>query len=1697
MTLRDMTYNENRLRFVHCNTIFATREDAIAHVTDIHNIERPALYAEPMVLRYGDKSNPNIILAIGSYGDGVTSSMKNKTFFIDSAKMESDIEDMAKSLSIVEKDMDSLKTLVANMISACGLNEKGEYVVNEDNAILSNATSLYDAESKLADYLLSVEKKLTLSGKESNNMKLDVAITENGTTIEGNVKLAEKKIVDGKVIKNILREEEGGLYTNVDVDFDMEEDKLIFSVNGERKEFQFPHEVYITGGKYDTETESLVLNLNREALVDGKMSDKLIIDMRDLIGEWDVLGENSKTPIVLTKEKQLSEEVLHGSAKYQDILKADVRIASTEIYPDNILKKDPTGEYLIVDGKASNISYWKDGKKITVKEALDNVKCNIAEDSGNIIKEKATGLYANVDVEYDAARNVIVFNNGIVNKELKLASAEIIDDVTYNKVKEVIEIRFKLADGTIKKIEIPVGDIITEWEVDNTNATVTLNRVRSTEGTDKLTANVNIADIDDNILKINGHALYVKGDASNIKYKETTVAEELDNIKNDFASADEALNSKILTEAETARKAEQANKDAINSESNRAQQAENELRNSVTENKKLSESNKEAIVEIVKINESQDNRIQSVEAGVESAMTAADSVLSIAQEAKDIAVSNAEKVTLATSSIESEIERAKTAETELDSKIADNKSKVEKAQTDIAAINVNLSSEIERALGAEQDLKTRVDAVQIKADNNAVAITNEIDRAKSAEKVNSDKIAQLQTSITEEISRAQGVEANLQIQVTTNANEIAKLEGGVEIAGSIQQTVSHAMSDVKEFANEKIEAEKARAESVEKVLDDKISALNTKSEDYLAEAKSYTDEKVQLEKERAIAKEDAISTEITSIKAKDAEQDEALSKKIENVEVRKNSASDLQYTLYVDGVAAGDINIPEDQFLKSVSYDDVSKKLTFDFKTEEGDKQIAISVADLVDTYTNGNGISLEANKFSLKLDTATESFLTLGVDGLKLSGVQTAIDSAVDVEHDRAVSKEIELQESILKEVSDRSIADTKTLESAKVYADNLNDAIDSRVKTLESDMSVINGNEATEGSIAKSLKDAKSYTDSAVLNEKTERVVSDNNLKAEIETKANKSDVYTKAEIDAKGFITEHQDISNLATKAELESEKNARIAKDEAQDVEIAKKIEKVEVKKNSQSDLQYTLYVDSIPVGEINIPKDQFLKGVEYNQASKELEFSFETSTGTSLVKVDVSDLVDTYTNGNGIALEGNKFSIKLDTASESFLTLGVDGIRLSGVQDAINASKASALNDAKTYTDSKVDVVSQKIDAQTVKIDEQSDKIDSIKQSVDTISATDGREGSLSKVLSDSKAYTDEKVAENATKIQTVSGEVQSLKFYTENSDTIEMSIVDVDGVRKLVSNMKLSTENGNILEKKVDGLYADVDVAYNAATNVLTINGTDITLSEHSLVSNGYYDSDSKSIVLEMTTASGNKQIKINVKDLVNDFRIVNKSDSPVKLSDSIGTDGVREVSASLNIANIDRNLLTLSSNTLYASSMAEDHLIFDESAGGYVNLASFVKKIQSSASTITGTTQEIIQIKDSLTEVNTKVSALELNYNSVNESVRRIETSVDNALDTSNSAMTAASDAVAIANNAYDKVANLKDNVDANASSITAINEAIGDYNVQVQGSISENLSKIKSTLGILGYDESKGSVSARLDAIEDEIIAADYGSY
>lgn len=105
--------------------------------------------------------------------------------------------------------------------------------------------------------------------------------------------------------------------------------------------------------------------------------------------------------------------------------------------------------------------------------------------------------------------------------------------------------------------------------------------------------------------------------------------------------------------------------------------------------------------------------------------------------------------------------------------------------------------------------------------------------------------------------------------------------------------------------------------------------------------------------------------------------------------------------------------------------------------------------------------------------------------------------------------------------------------------------------------------------------------------------------------------------------------------------------------------------------------------------IDIPKDMVVskgevKTVEttdqpYSGAvvgDKYIELTIANASKSPLW-IPVKDLVDIYTSGNGINVNGsNVISVVVDPTTESFLTVGAAGIKLAGVQNAINKAKTT-------------------------------------------------------------------------------------------------------------------------------------------------------------------------------------------------------------------------------------------------------------------------------------------------------------------------------------------------------------------------------------------------------------------------------------
>lgn len=116
--------------------------------------------------------------------------------------------------------------------------------------------------------------------------------------------------------------------------------------------------------------------------------------------------------------------------------------------------------------------------------------------------------------------------------------------------------------------------------------------------------------------------------------------------------------------------------------------------------------------------------------------------------------------------------------------------------------------------------------------------------------------------------------------------------------------------------------------------------------------------------------------------------------------------------------------------------------------------------------------------------------------------------------------------------------------------------------------------------------------------------------------------------------------------------------------------------------------------------IDIPKDRSLKEVYLGTANdtvdetsgevtkkqdtdaQSLNFVYHLETGKyKLVSVDVSKFLSESEFKNGLSVDNHTVSVKLATDSEKFLTVDANGVKLSGVQTAIDTAKKAATDHA--------------------------------------------------------------------------------------------------------------------------------------------------------------------------------------------------------------------------------------------------------------------------------------------------------------------------------------------------------------------------------------------------------------------------------
>ena len=321
-----------------------------------------------------------------------------------------------------------------------------------------------------------------------------------------------------------------------------------------------------------------------------------------------------------------------------------------------------------------------------------------------------------------------------------------------------------------------------------------------------------------------------------------------------------------------------------------------------------------------------------------------------------------------------------------------------------AKLSEKIESEASRVDGMVNQINENVASSIETLNNNLVQATETINNGIAAEVTNREEgDAKLQAAIDELAEKVNGEGADLtelEGKIEKNAADIATVNNNlVEAVNNINKNVADGFSTINGGLNNEIRPELEKAVKYEDTATEQNPGRKTiflNNHDNIC-GKTTDGSAVNI---AMVSKWNKVDLGSSSVEINlngsaerptynDSKQIALLEDVHGNMEtIALVKKDDLTYELQVGDKIAGTINIPADQFLKSVEYSAEDKSLTFVFNTSEGEQTSVVDLSSLVDTYVAGNGIELIENGFSIKLDPSSESYLSVSEAGIKVEGI-------------------------------------------------------------------------------------------------------------------------------------------------------------------------------------------------------------------------------------------------------------------------------------------------------------------------------------------------------------------------------------------------------------------------------------------------------------------------------------------------------------------------------------------------------------------------------------------------------------------------------------------------------------------------------------------------------------------------------------
>ena len=344
---------------------------------------------------------------------------------------------------------------------------------------------------------------------------------------------------------------------------------------------------------------------------------------------------------------------------------------------------------------------------------------------------------------------------------------------------------------------------------------------------------------------------------------------------------------------------------------------------------------------------------------------------------------------------------------------------------------------------------------------------------------------------------------------------------------------------------------------------------------------------------------------------------------------------------------------------------------------------IDIDVKDFLQEAEFKDGLKVVNGEVSVKKDDNSESFLSVSSDGVKVSGIQDAIDSAMETERNRAVAEEDGIKQNLsaadtrLTEKIDKVSADTHTeidRINGEIQTDANNLAIEiqraqgeeARIETLidtKINTEVLERNDA----IAVSLQDSKEYTDNLVGN--LNNVITANKVSVSSPLSMQESDTGTTVGLN---IVSNSKvlNVENDGLKATI------GISYDEDNNRIILTGIDGQEL-----SSIDARRFI-----------KDGMLDNVAVVTENdvKYIVFTFNTESGKDVIKFAVEEIFQPYKNSDAINIStDNAIELKIDNSGDGkYLKLSANGLGLQDITPTID-NAVSTINNSLALIEQRV------------------------------------------------------------------------------------------------------------------------------------------------------------------------------------------------------------------------------------------------------------------------------------------------------------------------------------------------------------------------------------------------------------------------